>query len=375
MKARCVACRLFCILCAILLCCAPLLSCKKNTARYAPIASSKTDATVLLRADGDEMRYELFRYLFLSRHTDYDGGDPARWDAEDGAALWETARAATVRQMCDIYATFRIASRYGIDPWGDDMDNRIGEYVTADIDGGWINGVSVTGCGSVDAYVARLAENYLTDAVNRLLYRQVLTLGDLYDQIVNRYAEGTVPVTDAMLTMFLAGDTCIHYNQVYLPDSAFGGDRSATRSRAKEIRRDMAAATDYDGLIRAGFRYSYADDNSLAPVSVLEGGLWIGKYSFDSTYSAALTSALFTLRPGEISEIVETSDGCYILYGMEKTGDLPQDRDGYETIRALYLKEIYCREIAEMTDAMVSGLTVTDAFKRLTPQGLLTKTE
>lgn len=344
---------------------------------YSPIKSSRLERTAVAKMGEYEINYELVRFIFMSRIDRYDGGDRSRWQGEEAAALWETAKADFLAYISDIYAVFDICRAWGIDPEGDNIDSIVDEYVKADIDGGEIAGQTVEGYGSVEAYKQALADSYCTDAVRRLLYRYSACLSSLYSYVAVNGAEGKAAATEEDLKVFLSGDDYAHINRVFIPFGALGGDtpeeqRAAVLNSMLGIREKMIAANgDYAELIKVAFRRSYSSVSSLASDSQINNGIWIGKYSADRDYSETLYDTIFSIQEGEISDIIETDDGCYILYGMSK-GTAPLDQPELrQIIVELWREELYSKQIQEKADELSAGIVYKKRFSELSGAALM----
>jgi hypothetical protein len=331
-----------------------------DTSAYPPVASTAPDSTTLVKWGDYEMKYELFRFFFLNSLSDYDGGDHTRWRGEEGDALWETAVEEILYRICDLYATLEVAKEYGIDPNSKELLAKVDAYIQADVEGGWIAGKWIEGYGSHEAYLEAIERDYhATDAVMRLLYQNTVVLNALYDYIVNKYGSGELMVTDDLLNALMDSETCVRYNQVFIPFDLRG--EAWARERAAAIRADMLSATDYEELIRVGF----AKSGDIPTQHTLENGMWASAYTIDRYLSTTYYNALFSLGEGEISEIVETEDGCYILYGMQKPLDASSDAAVREDLIQLYLSHSYYLRIHEMALSIREELTYTDEYARV----------
>jgi hypothetical protein len=343
---------------------------------YKPIKSSRRERTVLATVGDHEVKYELVRFLFMSRIDELDGGDRSRWEGEEADTLWAAAMEKILPEICEIYAVFDVCTAWGIDPEGDNIDEVVNEYVKADIDGGEVSGQTVAGFGSVKAYKAALAESYCTDAVRRLLYRYSACMASLYSYIAVNRAQGTLSVTDEELTTFLLGDDCAHVNRVFIPYVSQLGNTDEERkanayARIRSIRADMLLARDYDTLIQKAFRYSYATVTTLATDDQIDNGIWFGRYSTDADYSSVLYDTIFSIASGEVSDIIETEDGYYVLYGMARDAASLTQSTTLETVTELYFEELYNRQIADVAASLVGQVTYTTAFQKLNAVALM----
>ena len=328
---------------------------------YDPIEQTAPDNTVLARWGEYEITYDLFRFFFLNRLSDFDGGDRTLWRGPDGDALWAEASAAVWRDIADLYAAFEVAKEYGIDPFDENFDREVNTYIKADIDGAWVENEWVSGYGSPEAYVAGIEERFhATDAVLRLIYRNALTLSALYDYSVEKLGGGSLVVEDADLDAFLKSEDCVHYNHVFISNAGRG--QAAARARAEVILTAMREASSYEDLIRVGFSKS----SDIPDADTLENGMWASRYTLDRKISADYYDTLFSMEVGEISELIETDEGYYILYRMEKPRSLLHGPEYREDLLSLYLSHTYYLRIHTVTDTVLGALTYTDDWARAT---------
>lgn len=355
-----------------LVCCALLVSlvgCGEGY--YDPIKSSSLERTKVFETQEYEVAYELVRYVFMAHIDEFDGGDRSLWAGENASTLWQTAWDKILPELLELYATFDICKTWGIDPYGDAIDNTVEQYIKADIDGGYVSGQYIEGLGSVDAYKEALAKTYSTDAVRRLYYRYSACLAALYSYVVENGAEGKVSVTDDQLLSYLAGDDYAHINRVYIPFINQPGDnfqekRQSAYDVVSRLRSKLLLASSYDEMVRTAFINSYSTDGAMVDYDQAEYGLWLGKYTTDSAYNRQLYDVIFSIKPGEISDIIETSTGFYVVYGMEKDTtclDIPRLK---EMVRNLYVEEGYNKQIFDQIATLKGQITYGDIYDELT---------
>ncbi len=334
---------------------------------YDPIKSSSRDRKVIAELGEEEVKFELFRYIFMSRQDEYDGGDRSRWQGADADALWQAAKADVIDEICEIYAVFEVARKWGIDPYGENIDRAVNISIAADIDGGMMaDGTPIAGYGSVEAYKEALQKNHCTDAVRRLLFRYKACLESLDSYIVDNHAQGKATVTDEQLLAFAASDACTHVNRAFVSFESFLDNREAALQRIETLHRDLIAANgNYDIMVEKVFSKNLA---------AVEGnpadGVWYGRLSTDAKDYPDYHNAIFSVSAGEISDVIEEWDGFYIVYGMGKTVDLgyPPTRDA---LTALYFEEQYWGQIRETAEHLETNIQYTKHFGDVTPASLM----
>jgi hypothetical protein len=349
-----------------------LLSC----GNYNPIKSSALERSAVFKTEDYEVNYELVRHVFMSRIDEFDMGDRTLWEQDESEALWQDAFHTILPEILEIYATFDICLEWGLDPYSKEIDEAIDAYVKADIDGGYIKGQYIEGLGSLDAYKESLKKSASTDAVRRLYYRYSLCLTNLYTYIVENGAEGRVSVTDEELTTYLLGSDYAHVNRLYIPflnqpGTTFSEKRESAYHTISRLRTKLLLADTYDEMVREAFIYSYSTDGAMVDYDQAEYGLWLGKYTTDTTYNKALYDTIFSIGVGEVSDIIETSTGFYVVYGMER-GTSPMEIERLkEGIRDLYVEEKYNQQIKGQVVVLQTQITYRDLFYELSGKRLI----
>lgn len=315
---------------------------------YREVKSKRAWRKTVLTIDGEDVSFELLRFYFFRHTSEVDGGDPSLWSGDGAEELTKKALDLAVADICDLYALFAVCRSYGIDPERDDIDALVNEYVTYDVDGGYPDGSTlVTGFGGdYDKYLESLRELHLTDTVKRLLYRYAACLKVLNAYIQNG-AEGQAGADDAALQKFLDSDDCVHVNYAELQKVAY------TRERAEEIHAQMKAAE--GNLTKLGELVTHHRPTAENPRS----GEYYSRYATDAT-NTVLYDLIFSLRPGEVSDLVEIGDSYYIYYGMKKDAST-------EEIRSLYLEEFFMyRKMAGKAEVLKTKVEYKAAYNALT---------
>lgn len=107
--------------------------------------------------------------------------------------------------------------------------------------------------------------------------------------------------------------------------SVVGRTREAARERANEVRRKALAGEDLAALAK-----EYSDD----PGSKNKGGEL--NLSLADEYEVQFANALKKMKPGDVSDVVETRFGLHVIYLMEF---LPEKKMSFESIRPTLLEE------------------------------------
>ena len=304
---------------ALILVFAALLSfsaCKDEL--YPPVESTEEESRVLMTfkigKDEYDVKYELYRALFLNYADEYDCGDRSFWSTAES----EDAKAKInerIEGMCaDIYSVIHHAKSIGYDVYSADADTRVSELISQSVNG-YVDGESnFEGFGGdYEAYLAALKEMNLNYSVQDLLYRYSIATEE-----INRYyagekdessfavQNGALSATDEQIRAFYYGDDAVRVLLVTLDAKSY------TRTRAEEIRNKINSLGDEKEVSSyiVGFTATAAED-------AFDGAV-IGKYSLDGAFYSAVTESAFSLGIGQAGEVVEVSTGdasyYYILY-------------------------------------------------------------
>ena len=129
--------KIVCIILAIA-CMIPFASCKKEEF-YPEIPSTEEESRVVFSFKLDdevyEVKYELYRTLFLTYKKDVDGGDNSVWTSEDKNSYVNRIDAKIIDAAANIFTVLHLAKKAGYDPFSKEVDTTIREYVKHSVDG------------------------------------------------------------------------------------------------------------------------------------------------------------------------------------------------------------------------------------------------
>ena len=353
---------------ALILVFAALLSfsaCKDEL--YPPVESTEEESRVLMTfkigKDEYNVKYELYRALFLNYAQEYDGGDRSFWSTAES----EDAKAKInerIEGMCaDIYSVIHHAKSIGYDVYSADADTIVAQLVSKSVNG-YVDGESnFEGFGGdYDAYLAALREMNLNYSVQDLLYRYSIATEKINEYYAGKKDEssfapqnGALCATDDEIRAFYYGEDAVRVLLVTL-DS-----RSYTHTRAEEIRNKINSLADEKEVS------SYIVSFTATAAEDAFDGVLIGRYSLDSAFYSAVTKSAFSLGIGQASDIVEVSTGdtsCYyILYRVEKSDDHLTEKS--ESIRDVYIANEIGKRLANDKNALLSSLEKTENYNSI----------
>ena len=99
----------------LIACVISLVGCSYKT--YPPVESTETEATTVmtLKAGGKtyEVKYELYRALFLNFKQEFDGGDDSVWTGDRKDEYIASIHEHITSLILDIYSAFAVCEQIG----------------------------------------------------------------------------------------------------------------------------------------------------------------------------------------------------------------------------------------------------------------------
>ena len=303
---------------------ASLISCG-NKAKYPPIESTEEEsrivATMQIEDKKYDIKYELYRALFISYADMYDGGDASFWKSDEASDAKLEINERILSYAADIYSVLHLADKLGLDPYSKEKDNLIDKHITAGVEGSDEDAIDGFG-GDYEAYLEWLSSLGLNYSAHVLILRYAIA----YDDIVTYYSgtvdsenptvnmqNGALQYTENDVLDFYNSDECVRVSVIEL-NSAY-----VSRSVAEERRDKIAsfAATE-DAL-------NYAVSLTSGVASDIIDGVVIGSMSLDSAFYGGVTEAAFGLEINETSEVIDVftdlTEEYWILYRQEKSAE------------------------------------------------------
>ncbi len=313
----------------------PLTSC--NREKYPMRASSSEQSRTVFALGEDPVPMEVLFTFYMSQKS---------LSAENGENVsHEELLKRAAEAMAELYATLAVCRKYGIDPFSEEMNEKVKEKVVLSVEGGVYGSDLIAGEDSYDAYLRKLETDfYMTDAVSRFIIRCALAEEELY------YSFGRLHDYEREdVEAFFASEDCIRLNwirRVNEPDLT----SEDLRTILEHAREALATASTYEEV-----RNIIIQHGPLTVDPKTENGFYIGRYTWDPRTHAPLIEAAYALAPYEYSEVIDLeSDGMYVLYKMEKHQTDLSDR--YEEIAEMYLGDAMYGEISRLAAELVAGL-------------------
>ncbi len=331
---------------------------------YEPVPSTDEESTVLMtfRFENEkyELKYELYRALFLSYSERYDKGDKTFWNtaaAEDAkAAINQTV----IGLAADIFAALHLSKAIGYDPFSRDADKQISEYIKESVEGGTVYGFD----GDYDAYLAHLKKLNLNYSVQTLLLRYSIA----YNKILEYY-KGTDDI-DAPSPDMQAG--ALKYTEDDVKNF-YDGDESArisiivfnaeyiSKETVEDRRNKIAGYSSLTDALNYAVQFTSGD-----PEDILEGAV-IGKNSMDSSFYSEVTERAFAMNVGDVSPVIsivtDKSIEYWVICKMEKSSDYAENN--YEKLEEVYVSQRIGEIIENVKVDIVKTASETEEMRNL----------
>ena len=270
----------------LLLLAALLLSSCSSTSK--PIESSELEMTVVGTCEGYDIYYEELRYVTLSYRDIMESyyGKGIWDDAATAAAYLPELTDHVMKNLTANYAVLSNCETFMISI----EDEGIQEAVQASVD------ELVAEIGSRKQYVAALREMYLTDPLVRF------TVGTDYCQNELMYAmmDLDLIISDQLEFLSYAQDDgfCATYHVFVANDE--GESIEDNRKKAEEALAKLRSGTPMSKMLGS----IYNED-----IYLVSDPYYFTRGEYDEAYE----EAAFALEVGEISDIIQTEDGFYII--------------------------------------------------------------
>ena len=348
-----------------------LSSCSEE---YEPVASTEEEARVVMTLKIEnktyDVKYELYRALFLSNKSEVDGGNDDVWSGNDKNEYISKINAIIIEKAADIYSVIHTATELGVDIYSKEFDDAVSEYIKINVEG---NGSSIKGHGSYESYLAALKDMNMNYSVSDLMLRYSLALdkineyyfGKVVDEITGE-TEGGVSVSDDDISAFYYGNESTRILSGYW--------QKGTSVSVSEIRNMLAAESDTDMIAALMVIHSTATSSELHnnqnPAGEKAVGSVIGKYSLNDLYYKEYTDAAFSLSHGEVSHPIELTgtgdslnEGYYILCGLEKSDYYFENNKSM--VKTAYLDNLIGKQLYLAEDALVKSAQATDNYNSI----------
>lgn len=348
-----------------------LASC--GDANYEPVPSSAEENMVVLVFDDGteryELRYELYRALFLNYKSAVDGGDATVWSGDDKNTYIDRINTLIIDRAARIFATFTESKKIGFDPYSGEVDSEIRKLVKLAVEGGEYGGELLAGYGTYDAYLEALKKMNMNYSVQTLMYRYMLA-----SQAIDSYykgsgdegffdpnaEEGSLTYTKDDVQAFYDSDECVRILRAFLQSEY------RTKAEAESLRAQMASKTTELDVALCIIQ------NSLTAGEEVLNGQTVGRYSLDEYYYKDFTDTAFSLPIGQVSGVVEVvsgvNDGYFIIYRAAKSDE--HFEKCYDEIADVYVDNVIGKKLDATVTALKSSAEYKDQYYNVTHSGI-----
>ena len=344
-----------------------LISCGEN--EYPPVESSALESRVVMTIDFEgkkyEVKYELYRALFLNKRETIDGGDLSVWSGENKAEYIEKIDTLIKKDAADIYSVLHIADRIGIDVYSDEFDDIVSEYIELSVEGGNYGNQSIEGFeGNYDSYLESLKEMNLNYAVQDLLLRYSIASEKVFEyyagyesEFIEELVQGELEYTIDDVKAFYNSDESVRVIRAHLPKPY------CPLERAQQIRDAIAEKAKYGEREVAEYIISMT---STADSDMLDGEI-IGRHTLDEIYYSEIERAAFDLAYFEVSDLIEVSDAMgeayVVIYKTIKSNTHLEKC--IEQVASAYIQNEVGKIIDTAMEGMLEGITESAMLSNL----------
>lgn len=351
-----------------------LSACKK----YKPVESSEEEArTVMtLSLDGKtyEVKYELYRALFLNYKTEIDGGNPDVWTSEGKSEYVERINSLIIDKITDIYAAFAICEKIGFDLYSKDVEKQIKEYVKISVEGGSYGSKTMHGYDSYKDYLAALKSANLNYSVQTLLFRYAIAIDAIDahyigtatpDEVNYDITLGALQYTEDDVRAFYNSEDCARVLRASF-QKIISYDPYETAINLKNKMVDAAATSSTLVDKEAAVLKAITKSGYFANAAEVENGYVIGKYNLERLYYGDMTDAVFAIGEGEVTDpisITDEEETYYVIYRTYKTDE--HFEANYNSIRYVYLRNCVGEIIHNAAEALESSAVYSDFLNNI----------
>ena len=339
------------------------VGCKKE--KYPAIESTEEEARVMMSfsigGEKYDMKYELYRALFLNFASQYDKGDKSFWEKEESKDALDELNAKILEYALDIFAVLHVSKSIGFDPYSDEAEEIIADYIEKSVEG---DGDTVIGFdGDYDAYLDSLKAANMNYSVQKLLLRYSVA----YDKILMHY-QGTSNENnpsenkDAAFS-FTSEDVYAFYNSDDAVRVSTVVINASYRSYAdtQKIRDAIASASTTDEALKTALERTTSIESEII------NGVVIGTHTLDKAYYSEVTSAAFSLGLNETSEIItvfsDEGEEYWILYKQDKNEE--HFEKCYNDMASVFISQTIGAKLEGVKDTLRASLYESSAYKTL----------
>ena len=338
-----------------------LCSCAEE--KYPPVPSTEEEAKVVLTLKIEdkeyEVKYELYRALFLNHKSRIDGGNEAVWSGENKDEYINEINKIIVDNVSQIFAAFHLAEKIGFNPYSSEVDYKIEEFIKGAVEG---DGNQI-GHGSYDAFLESLKANNLNYSTATLLYRYALAetaIDKYYGGEYNEFGvleDGKYEYTREDVENYYYSDASARILQAYFQSG------TRTYSQMQEYRESLAAIDDEMTLAMRIIGSTSALESDFIVDGELSG-IVLGRTALQNNDYEEYIREVFSLGEGELSGVITlkhtSADGYYVVYRLAKSAE--HFEKFYSSVRNSYIDSVIGATLGGIEAALAEGVVFTENY-------------
>ncbi len=322
------------LLCAVLLLCTALASCQSNKDE-----NNIAEGDTVLSANGHDVSYGLYRYFFLNYKAAYTKDELS----SDAAGVYSKIEEDVFEALRGMYAVIDMCAEYGISTDSSDIKAQVNST---------INSIKEQYIDEADdpkgevGFAADLKANFMTEDVLRYVTAVDACEAELFTKLVS---EGKITSDADELKSAVEGDEFIRVVQIYI-NAENGRTYEENKELADSVLAKAVGGADFDELIG-----SYSNDYAMT-----KDGYYICRGYMNEKFEAVA----FALDVGEISSVLEMSDGFHIIKRIDKDSEYINMK--YDELAERYQTCIFYEMINQRTNAIT--ITKGEKFTGIKPE-------
>ena len=328
-----------------------------GSSKYPKQKSTKEESRVVmtLSLDGEryEIRYELYRALFLANKSKIDGGDDSVWSSDNKGEYIDRVNERIVNEAADIYSALHLADKLGLDIYSKDTDKEIDELVAIAVEG---NGADIIGYGGdYEEYLDALKKRGINYSVQALIFRYSIALERIneyylgYEDEALGEVDGDYSFDENDVREFYYSDDCVRVLQAYMQADVV----TDAKERMESIRKAISNRNPMEAALYIINHTSATSGDLIVDKEI--SGIVFGSDALGHAY-ADYALAAFALEAGEVSEIIEINDGSrgyYLLYALDK--EEAHFLKFYEDVKGAYLDNLIGKELSSISASLADS--------------------
>lgn len=322
-------------------------------------APSKKEAEVVLTMGDYEVTYDLYSYLFLNHKASIEEKGEIDLSKLSDADAFSLLNERVLADLAKLYAT--LATAKAVNAPESEIKDVYDELRRLTRSGGDFADRHYEGFGYEWVYHDMLKESYMTDRVYRLYLEEIAAdyvAASTFDKNAHLYLDLS---EETVRDYFRESEDVARVTYAYISFDAFMGNREAAREVAALVYAKLIAAKDgpMDEYTRIEIQYS-----TTAQPGSLRDGFYLGKYDA-SEANKALVEAVFSMEVDDISDIIETDTGLFIVRRLAENTNYIEDAKNYDSLYRTYVSNSFYRMMAEKEAALLESAAFSDAYREI----------